>query len=149
MTGKDHIISSAGKKFRTASGDCMSRNIIYAGTCLLCLKNYTGKTTQHHANRNNGHRAKYIRYGKQLASGVVMNLNNLDDEYSLGIHLHDVHNISDADGFDKYYRFTILEHCNPRDIGKKEHIWIQKLRTLYPHGLNRNSPFGLPLLTNY
>ena len=97
---------------------------------------------------NNGHRAKYIKYGKQLANGVEVNLSDLDDEYSLGIHLHDVHNITDADGFDKYYRFTILESCNPRDLSKKEHLWIQKLRTLFPHGLNQKSPFGLPLLTN-
>ena len=148
MSGKDHIQSSSGKKFRTAPGNCMSRNVVYAGTCLLCEKNYTGKTTLHHVTRNSGHRAKYIKYGKQLANGVEINLSDLDDEYSLGIHLHDVHNITDADGFDKYYRFTILESCNPRDLSKKEHLWIQKLRTLFPHGLNQKSPFGLPLLTN-
>ena len=148
MSGNNCIRGSNGRKFYTAPGNCLSRNILYAATCQLCYKNYTGRSTQQHSSRNNGHRAKYIRYVKQVANGVAMNIGDLDDEYSLGIHLHDVHGITDADGFDNNFRFTILENCNPRDIEKKEHIWIQKLRSLYPHGLNLNSPFGLPLLTD-
>ena len=148
MSGNDHIRTSNGRKINTASGNCLSRNIVYAATCLLCSKNYTGRSTQQHASRNNGHRAKYIRYGKQVANGVQINVSDLDDEYSLGIHLHDVHGIKDAEGFDNHFRFTILENCNPRDLSRKEHLWIQKLRTIYPHGLNLNSPFGLPLLTD-
>ena len=146
MSGNNFIRASNGKKFDTAPGNCLSKNILYAATCLLCSENYVGRTTQQHACRNNGHRAKYIRYGKQKAAGVVMNVSDLDDEYSLGIHLHDVHGINDDNGFDNHFVFTILENCNPRDLNKKEHLWIQKLRTVYPHGLNLNSPFGLPLL---
>ena len=82
MSGKDYIRGSNGRKFNSAPGDCKSRNIIYAATCQLCFKNYSGKTTQQHGSRNNGHRAKYIRYCKQVANGVVMNLNDLDDEYT-------------------------------------------------------------------
>ena len=149
MSGEDFIHGPNGRKIYTAPGNCLSRNINYAATCLLCKKNYVGRSTQQQACRNNGHRAKYIRYGKQIANGVQMNISDLDEEYALGIHLHDVHGIKDADGFDNHFRFTILENCNPRDLGKKEHIWMQKLRTLYPHGLNLNSPFGLPLLTDH
>ena len=147
MSGNSVIHASNGERFKSAPGNCLSRNVIYAATCQLCFKNYSGRTTQQQACRNNGHRAKYIRYCKQMASGVKINISDLDDEYSLGIHLHDTHGIKDADGFDKYFKFTILENCNPRDLGKKEHMWIQKLRTVFPFGLNLNSPFGLPLLT--
>ena len=115
--------------------------------CFELLKSLYGlKLFGHHVIPDNGHRAKYIKYGKQRAKGVVMNVSDLDDDYTLGIHLHDVHNIDDPEGFDKYFRFTILENCNPRDLPKKEHLWIQKMRSVYPHGLNLNSPFGLPLL---
>ena len=145
MSGKSFIRNSSNKKIKTAPGNCLSRNIIYAATCSLCNKNYIGRSTQIHACRNNGHRAKYIRYGKQLAKGIQFEPNDLDDEYSLGIHLHEAHNITSQDGFNNY-QFTILENCNPRDLNKKEHLWIQKMRSLIPHGLNRNSPFGLPLL---
>ena len=149
MTGNNFIRAGNGQKIYTAPGNCLSRNIVYAATCLLCTKNYTGRSTQQHACRNNGHRAKYIRYCKQVANGIQMNVSDLDDEYALGIHLHDTHGIKDSEGFDNHYRFTILESCNPRDLSRKEHIWMQKLRTLYPHGLNLNSPFGLPLLTDH
>ena len=77
-----------------------------------------------------------------------MNINDLDDDYALGVHLHESHNITDVNGFDNNFKFTILENCNPRDLPIKEHLWIQKLRTVYPHGLNLSSPFGLPLLVD-
>ena len=145
MSRKSFIKNSSNKKIKTAPGNCLSRNIIYAATCSICYKNYVGRSTQIHASRNNGHRAKYVRYCKQLEKGIKFDLNDLDDEYSLAIHLHEAHNITGQDGFNNY-QFTILENCNPRDLNKKEHLWIQKMRSLIPHGLNRNSPFGLPLL---
>lgn len=89
MSGKSFILNSSHKKIRTAPGNCLSRNIIYAATCSLCDKNYVGRSTQIHASRNNGHRAKYVRYGKQLAKGANIEMNDLDDDYSLGIHLHE------------------------------------------------------------
>ena len=136
-----------GNKFSTAPGNCRSRNYIYAATCQLCNKIYVGRSTQMCVSRNNGHRGKYIRYGKQVEEGVTMNIaDQTDDEYTLGIHLHDTHGVKSADGFDNHYKFTILEICNPRDLHKKEHLWIMKLRTIYPTGLNISSPFGLPLL---
>ena len=146
MSGLSYITNFKGKKFQTAPGNCLSKNIIYAATCLLCTKNYTGKSTQICSSRNNGHRAKYIKYNKQVENNNHLTMKNLDDEYSLGIHLHNEHNITAKDGFDKYYKFTILENCRPRDLGVKEHLWIQKLRCLHPHGLNLVSPFGFPLL---
>ena len=146
MSNRDYIRNSNGKRILTAPGNCLSRNTIYAGTCTICWLNYVGRSTQQTVSRNNGHRAKYIKYCKQRARGVTMNVSDLDDEYTLGIHLHDTHNITDPKAFDNHFIFTILENCNPRDLPVKEHLWIHKMRSLYPHGLNLNSPFGLPLL---
>lgn len=149
MSGNSYIRASSGRKFKSAPGHCVSRNTIYAANCQICSKNYVGRSTQMFACRNNGHRAKYIKYVKQIEKGVKINIGDLDDEYSLGIHLHDEHSISDPNGLDNHFKFTILENSSPRDLCKKEHLWIQKLRTLYPHGLNLISPFGLPLLVSH
>ena len=146
MSGANKIVDSTGKKHNSVGGDCTSRNIIYAATCQLCQKNYTGKSTQMCACRNSGHLGKYTKYIKDMANGGDHQKYILDDEYSLGIHLYNDHQISDIKGFDTYYKFTLLENCSPRNLAIKEHLWIQKLRSLYPFGLNLVSPFGLPLL---
>ena len=36
---------------------------------------------------------------------------------------------------------------SPSDLEKKEHLYIHKLETLYPLGLNKDNPFGLPILS--
>ena len=145
MSNKSYIEN--GKiRFRTASGTCKSRNIIYAAACQLCHKIYVGKSTQIFAYRNNGHRAKFIKYMKQVNKGNIPNTDELDDEYALSIHLHQSHGIKTYKGFDDNLKFTILENCSPLSLGTKEHLWIQRLRSLHPNGMNLNSPFGLPLL---
>ena len=65
MSGNSYIKASSGQKFKSAPGQCTSRNVIYAATCQICYKNYVGRSTQICACRNNGHRAKFIKYGKQ------------------------------------------------------------------------------------
>lgn len=146
MSNLDYIKDANGKKHSTTSGKCTSRNIIYAATCQLCLENYTGKSTQMSSCRNNGHRGKFIKYANDMGRGGNHQKYIVDDEYSLGIHLYNEHGIVDTEGFDSSYRFTILESCSPRNLDVKEHIWVQKLKSIYPHGLNLVSPFGLPLL---
>ena len=146
MSNVDYIRDANGKKHKTAKGNCTSRNIIYAAICSICFKKYTGKSTQMCSCRNNGHRGKFIKYVSHMQQGGDHLKYTLDDEYSLGIHLYNEHDITESVGFDQTYKFTILEVCSPRNIDVREHHWIQKLRCLYPHGLNLISPFGLPLL---
>ena len=31
----------------------------------------------------------------------------------------------------------IIDHCDPNDQEKRENLWIYKLKTLYPDGLNQ------------
>ena len=73
---------------------------------------------------------------------------NVDDldSYALGIHLYKDHGLIDITSFDRCYDFYVLEHCTPRSLDLKEHLWIQKCKTLTPKGLNLSSPFGIPLL---
>ena len=68
------------------------------------------------------------------------------DEYVPGMHLYNNHNMRDFRDFNENYEMTLLEKCSPSMLDVKEHLWIQKLRTLNPLGLNSVDPFGLPLL---
>ena len=49
--------------------------------------------------------------------------------------------------FDELYNVDILENCRPADLEKKEHTYIHKYSTLFPLGLNKVNPFGLPVLS--
>ena len=76
MSNKSYIEN--GKiRFRTASGTCKSRNIIYAAAYQLCHKIYVGKSTQILPYRNNGHRAKFIKFMKQVNRGNIPNTDEL------------------------------------------------------------------------
>ena len=48
--------------------------------------------------------------------------------------------------FNNYYKFHVLEHVSPLQMEKSEHLWIHKLNTLFPHGINKSNPFALPIL---
>ena len=56
-------------------------------------------------------------------------------------------NTSDRGDFDEIYNLQVLENCRPSDLEKKEHLFIHKFGTLYPLGLNKINPFGLPILS--
>ena len=62
------------------------------------------------------------------------------------MHLYNDHNINNPEAFEESYQFTILEKCSPKSLEVKEHLWTQKLKTLYPAGLNLYSPLGFPIL---
>ena len=90
----------------------------------------------------NGHRSSF---NKVVRKGLINEkLSDSDDTYSLGIHLLQDHGITR--NFNNYYTFHVLDHVSPSQLDKKEHLWIHKLNTLYPYGINRSSPFGLPVL---
>ena len=67
------------------------------------------------------------------------------DDYSLGLHLVNEHNCTDKGDFDRFYNLQILENCSPSSLEKKEHAYIHKYNTLFPLGLNKINPFGLPV----
>ena len=132
-----------GKKVVMPSGNCKSKNVIYLAKCNLCIDNcYVGRTVQTLNKRVTGHRSGFSTV---VDKGLdYVNSPDPDDTYSLGVHLHKVHGLTSD--FNKYYKFHVLEHVSPSTMEKSEHLWIHKLNTLFPHGINRTNPFALPVL---
>ena len=132
-----------GKRINLPNGNCKSKNIIYLAECNLYIDNcYVGRTVQPLHKRVCGHRqgfANVVKKGIDYVSAL-----DTDDTYSLGIHLYNEHGLTSE--FNKHYTFHVLEHVSPLQMEKIEHLWIHKLNTLFPNGINRSNPFSLPLL---
>ena len=142
-------VSYKGKDVESKNGSCISRNIIYFVTCLICLKGYVGKTVSCLRTRVNGHRALYYRVLVDPIKTVIDNLhteNKYNNDLSLGYHLHKEHNCKNREDFNKYFKFTIIQHCGPSSLDVTEHKWIHRLKTLEPGGINSANPFGIPLI---
>ena len=132
-----------GQKVNLPNGNCKSKNIIYLAKCKLCVDNcYVGRTVQPLNKRVCGHRQGFTNVVEKGQNFV--NALDTDDTYSLGVHLYNEHGLTSD--FDKYYTFHVLEHVSPLQMEKIEHLWIHKLNTLFPYGINRSNPFGLPVL---
>ena len=128
---------------RTAKAQCNTRCVCYFAACRLCSKNYVGKTIQPLNSRINGHRQKFadcLSYDGDHADLAD------DDDHALGLHLFFQHGQRRREGFNDSFKFTVLERCNPRNIDLKEHLWIQRLKTIKPYGLNSHDPFGFPFV---
>ena len=145
MSQEDTVMDGHNKSFKTGKGNCISKNLIYHLRCKICAQPYVGKTVQMISNRMSGHRTKFFEYIR--LNGKVKNTETNKDEYIPGMHLYNCHGLRDFEDFNKNFTLTILEKCSPSDLDVKEHLWIQKLRTLNPLGLNSVDPFGLPLLS--
>ena len=133
----EHMVN--GVKVRTAPGTCESYNIVYLAECAICSMFYMGRTTSALRTRCNGHRSKYY----EILRNKDLDLSK--DDYSLGLHIHQVHNSVDRTDFNKIYKFSILENCNPSKLEVQEHKWIHRLNTLIPKGINTMNPFGIPI----
>ena len=133
------------KMFRTAPGNCGTDVTIYGGICTYnsCQAPYVGKTTQALHKRINGHRSAYGEYCDK--NGNIDSQMDLD-RYAIGIHLYRAHGLKNLMAFDSHIQFFILENCQPKNLAVREHLWIQKVRSIFPEGMNLNSPFSIPLL---
>ena len=146
MSGKDEIINAKNKKYKTKMGNCKTNNSVYCAKCKICEKNYVGKSTQPKHKRVNGHRTdmkKYMENPNVISNNVDL---SVKDRYSLAIHLHHEHGIVSIHGLDDHYIFTILDKCTPKSLDLNEHLWIQKMKSMTPFGLNLYSPLGFPLI---
>lgn len=143
MSQTDKVTSVSGKNYKTANGNCTSKIVLYHLKCKLCGQPYVGKTVQMLSSRMCGHRNKFFELLRQNG--------NIDedadkDDYVPGMHLYNNHGLRNFEHFNSSYEVTLLEKCTPSSLDVKEHLWIQKLRTLNPLGLNSVDPYGLPLL---
>ena len=138
MSNKKTITSTVtGETFRTPPGNCKTTKCIYAAECRLCMIQYTGKTTNRVQKRICGHRSHVTGF-------IAENDDDEDDsdEKALAEHLFSEHGINDVSTFNESFSFTILE-VNPKNLQKCEQMWVNRLVTLYPFGLNRDKPCGV------
>ena len=136
-------ITVNGQRVLLPNGNCKSKNIIYLSECNLCTNNcYVGRTVQPLHKRVCGHRQGFTNVVKNGLS--YENISDSEDTHCLGIHLFNEHGITSD--FNNYFTFHVLEHVSPLHMEKSEHLWIHKLNTLFPNGINRSNPFGLPIL---
>ena len=131
---------------KLSKGTCKSYNINYIGICQICEKPYTGRTTDPLHVRTTGHRHHYNEILKKIAKNEQVDFDTTSDLYSMGLHLYLDHGVTDPNGFEKNYKFGILEIVNPGEIEKKEFKWMHKVNSFQPHGINVEYPFGIPFL---
>ena len=143
VSNLDFVYGPDQRIIKTAVGQCDSRCLIYHARCVLCTKKYVGKTITQLNERINGHRKKY--YDCLMYQGDRRDLED-DDRHLLGLHLFFEHGLREKGGFNASFKFTVLENCSPNDIDLKEHLWIHRLRTIKPYGINSHDPFGISLL---
>ena len=143
MSENSKIVDQSGKNYKTGNGDCTTKILLYHLKCKICGQPYVGKTVQMLSSRMCGHRSKY--YELVSNNGDIGEVEN-QDEYVPGMHLYNDHGKRNFEDFNNSYELTLLEKCTPASLDVKEHLWIQKLRTLCPLGLNSVDPYGLPLL---
>ena len=60
---------------------------------------------------------------------------------TIGAHLVH-HGMTDKKDFDRNYRLFVLAHSKPTALRPTEQLWIDKLRTMKPFGLNQNYSVG-------
>ena len=139
------VVANNGHSVNTQGGNCKTRNIVYAATCKLCAANsmYVGKTVTSLSQRINGHRSKFYEILEASKRGNREALDEFDDDNVLGAHLFSVHDCRERHDFNESFHFDILCSTAPDNIRKSEQFFINKLKTLYPFGLNNvNSVSG-------
>ena len=141
LIGAQSVDEVNGRRVSCAPGFCKTNNTIYLFSCKLCYKAYFGRTTQQLGKRTNGHRECFYQI---LRNG---NIDESKDDYSLGLHLFHEHGLSSPRDFNEHYTLQIIEVCSPSLLEKKEHNYIHGYNTLFPIGLNKINPFGLPRLS--
>lgn len=130
-------VENNGTTVKAQGGNCKTKNLIYAATCQLCSKNkvYVGKTVTQLSHRVNGHRSHFYSLLEDGGSSSVDNV--WDDESVLGAHLYFVHHKRVKSDFNNCYVFDIISQSNPDNLRKFEQFFINKLKSLYPFGLNQ------------
>ena len=141
MNWKEDTIKCNDVVVKTAEGNCSSYNIIYLVSCSLCNECYVGRSTRPLKCRISEHRQHFYK----IIKGENFDPNS--DEFALGNHLFS-HGYHDRSDFNKFYNVCLLAVCSPKVLDVKEHLFIHKLKTLIPRGINLSNPFVIPLLHN-
>lgn len=144
------VSKTTGNVFGTPGADCKSRNLIYCATCLLCQKQYTGRTVTKLQKRICGHRSHLDDEFFDDESDEATLVEHLSVDHNFKVKPRDnEESLPPGDGnflssklFNSSYQFTVLE-LSPHDIDRAEQRWISKLLTMRPFGLNKEKPCGV------
>ncbi len=119
ITSKEFYSTQTNEKFQiTGSFNCNTEGVIYLITCTKCNVQYVGQTGRRFVDRVKEH-LYYIRKKKE-ATGTHFSTDN--------------HSNSDM-------KVQIIEKVMPNSINmrlERESMWINKLATKRPHGMNKS-----------
>ena len=146
MVGKNSTISTNGVTVTCAGGNCKSNNIIYCIKCKICTDHncYVGKTVSELHSRISQHRSHFNKLLRKQSTSNHNDFNTMevDDEQILGVHLYFKHGMRNSADFNSCYSVDILSNYSPRDMRRVEQLFIDKLKTLTPYGLNQCNSVG-------
>ena len=140
LVSKTPYLNHRNNMYKTVGGDCNVFNVVYCFQCKLCNILYVGKTVDSLKSRANGHRSKF--YGVLRSSRTADPNRVYDDEQIVGAHLVNEHGLKRQTDFNHSYRLFVLALCNPVCLRTTEQLWIDKLKTMHPFGLNQKSSVG-------
>ena len=110
--------TTTGNCYRiNCNATCICRCLVYLAECTVCKKQYVGNTTQ----PNNC---------------VTALLDTETTRSRLHLVLHGIN-------FNQAFKFVVLSKTSPEKLTELESMWISKLRTSEPNGLNRVDPCAL------
>ena len=110
---------------------------------------YVGKTVSCLSQRVNGHRSKFYEILRPFENDRSLSFqssdHSFDDENILGAHLFSVHNLKEKKEFNRCFCFDILCCTSPENlkIKKSEQFYNDKLKSLYPFGLNNENSISI------
>ena len=111
----------------STNASCKSQNLIYLLTCNICNQQYVGETATQMNIRMNTHRSS-----KSGCEHVINHKNQcVDCDFSFQILEKLVGTGYDNDG--------LLDSDITKLRQTREDVWIKRLRTLYPYGLNEKA----------
>ena len=143
MSNSNKITSNvSGKTFTVPDANCKARCLIYAAECSLCNMQYIGQTTTALRQRINGHRSWM---NKEKDKDVVESEDRFrrEDEAVCANHIKTSHGCKTTSEFNSVYKFSVLTLNPAAGLDKAEQLWISKMVTMVPHGLNIDKPCGV------
>ena len=96
---------------------------MYLLRCKICRKQYAGSTITKFRLRFNQYKSNIKLYGEGRR--------NFTQEKLIERFYRENHNGNHQD-----INVKIIDFCDPNHQEKRENFWMNKLRTLYPEGLN-------------
>jgi hypothetical protein len=113
--------TSNGRSFHVGwRASCITRSVVYLATCKVCRKQYVGNTSQKLRDRVTGHR-------NSKESALYCHLKHHDGSLK----------------FNDVFTFQAITQASPDGLLELESVWIHRLRTEEPEGLNRVEPCAL------